>query len=249
MAWLPYYYAGMIKSSGPTHDLDEPSPRSVQTMFTRIASHYDLMNRLMTAGQDLAWREMVIRRATLPKQGRLLDLGTGTGDLARLALRQYPGCQPVAVDFSLGMMRLGKRRPRGSRLHWAASDALQLPFPSETFAAVVSAFLLRNLSDLTRCLREQYRVLQPGGRIVTLDTTPPRHKLVSPLVRFHLHTLIPFMGRLVARDEDAYRYLGASTESFLEAGQLAHALVSVGFQEVGFQTMMLGTVAIHWGHK
>lgn len=221
----------------------------VHAMFTRIASRYDLMNRLMTAGQDLAWRRQAIRLATLPERGCLLDLGAGTGDLARLALRQRPDCLAVAADFSLRMMRLGQHRPDGNRLYWSAADALQLPFPSETFAVVVSAFLLRNLSDIPRCLREQYRVLQHGGRIVILDTTPARHKLVSPLIRFHLHTIIPLLGVLVARDGEAYRYLGDSTESFLDADELAGVMVSAGFREVDFLCRAFGMVAIHWGLK
>ena len=135
----------------------------VQDMFTRIAGRYDLMNRLMTGGQDLRWRREVIRRTALPEQGRLLDLGTGTGDLAREALHQYPACRPVAADFTLAMMQVGKQRQPASQAFpvWSAADALHLPFHDQAFEAVVSGFLMRNVSDIPLALQEQFHVLQP----------------------------------------------------------------------------------------
>jgi demethylmenaquinone methyltransferase/2-methoxy-6-polyprenyl-1,4-benzoquinol methylase len=146
------------------------------------------------------------------------------------------------------MMRAGKKRPV-AHLHWSGTDALSLPFPAGSFDAVVSGFLLRNVSDLPQALSEQWRVLKPGGRIVSLDTTPPPRNLFTPLIQFHLHTLIPALGRLVAGDADAYRYLPDSTEGFLPAEDLAERLRSIGFLEVGFHRLMFGTVAIHWGIK
>lgn len=222
--------------------------RYVQGMFARIARRYDLMNRLMTAGQDVSWRREVIHRAALPPHGRLLDLGAGTGDLAREALRQIPESQVVAADFTLAMMVAGKGRS-SSRLNWVAADALFLPFPNECFDAVVSGFLLRNVSDVPIALQEQHRVLKPGGRLVALDTTLPPQNLLTPLIELHLHTIIPAMGRLIAGDAEAYRYLPASTEKFLSAEGLAVRMQAAGFREVGFRRRMFGTVAIHWGNK
>jgi demethylmenaquinone methyltransferase / 2-methoxy-6-polyprenyl-1,4-benzoquinol methylase len=223
--------------------------RYVQGMFGRIAHRYDLMNRLMTAGQDVRWRGEVIRRAGLSTRARLLDLGAGTGDLAQEALRQRPDSRPVAADFTLEMMRVGRQRPGSSRLSWSSADALHLPFPAETFDAVVSGFLLRNLIDLELSLKEQHRVLKPGGWMVALDTTRPPQGPLSPLINFHLHTVIPTLGRLVTGEGDAYNYLPESTEGFLGAESLAARIASVGFQEVGFHRMMFGTVAIHWGRR
>jgi demethylmenaquinone methyltransferase/2-methoxy-6-polyprenyl-1,4-benzoquinol methylase len=218
-------------------------------MFSRIASRYDLMNRLMTAGQDGRWRREVIRRAALPPGGLLLDLGAGTGDLSFEALRQRPDCLPVASDFTLPMMRMGQGRPEGGRLDWTAADALQLPFPDGCFDAVVSGFLLRNVYDINRALGEQFRVLRPGGWMVALDTTRPAQNLLTPAVEFHLNKVIPALGGLVAGDPEAYRYLPESTAGFLTAEQLAARLLAAGFQAVGFRRLMLGTVAIHWGEK
>jgi demethylmenaquinone methyltransferase/2-methoxy-6-polyprenyl-1,4-benzoquinol methylase len=223
--------------------------RYVQEMFGRIAPRYDLMNRLMTGGQDTRWRQEVIRRAALPPAGDLLDLGAGTGDLAQEARRQKPDCQAVAADFTLEMMQTGRQRPGSAGLDWAAADALHLPFPDEKFDAVVSGFLLRNVADIAQALAEQYRVLKPGGRIVALDTTNPARSPYLPLVNFHLHTVIPTLGRLVTGHPDAYRYLPGSTDNFLLAEQLAARLVLAGFREVAFRRLMFGAVAIHWGKK
>lgn len=228
---------------------DAKRAQYVQKMFARIARRYDLMNRLMTAGQDTRWRQAVIRRTGLPSQGLLLDLGAGTGDLAREALRQYPTCRPIAADFTLEMMRVGRKRRYQPTLDWSAADARFLPFPNEVFDAVVSGFLLRNVIDIRQSLREQYRVLKSGGRIVALDTTPPPRTLLAPFIRFHLHTIIPSLGRLITRQADAYTYLPETTEIFLEPEQLAANLISVGFGKVGFQRLMFGTIAIHWGQK
>jgi demethylmenaquinone methyltransferase / 2-methoxy-6-polyprenyl-1,4-benzoquinol methylase len=223
--------------------------RYVQGMFSRIASRYDLMNRIMTAGQDVRWRKEVIRLAKLPEGGRLLDLGAGTGDLSLEAIRWRPGCRVVAADFTLEMMKVGRRRLRPVQLDWTSADALQLPFPTGMFDAVVSGFLLRNVTAIDRTLSEQHRVLMSGGRLVALDTTRPAQSLLSPFIHLHLHFVIPALGRLITGDGEAYNYLPDTTAGFLGAEQLAARLVSAGFQEVGFRRLMFGTVAIHWGRK
>lgn len=226
----------------------------VTDMFTRIAHRYDLMNRLMTVGQDVRWRREVIGRAQIPSGGYILDLGTGTGDLAREALRQVPGCHVVAADLTLEMMRVGRERyvthygPH-NRIAWITSDALQVPFPEHTFEAVVSGFLLRNVIDIRKTLAEQYRLLKPGGRFVALDTTQPTKSLFSPFVRIHLGLIIPALGRLLVGEVDAYTYLPETTSKFLGAEQLAVLIQRAGFREVGFRRLMFGTIAIHWGKK
>jgi demethylmenaquinone methyltransferase / 2-methoxy-6-polyprenyl-1,4-benzoquinol methylase len=233
--------------------------RYVQEMFTRIAGRYDFMNRTMTGFQDVRWRREVIQRAMLPAGGCLLDLGAGTGDLAREALRQVSDAAVVAADFTLEMMRVGRERhtlPSSGlrledqeRLRWCAADGRWLPFSGSTFDAVVSGFLLRNVTDVPQCLAEQYRVIRPGGRIVTLDTSPPPSNLLAPFIRFHLHTVIPTLGSILAGQAEAYHYLPDSTEGFLEPEQLASRLMQAGFREVGFRRLMFGTIAIHWGRK
>lgn len=226
----------------------EEKARSVQAMFNRIAPRYDLMNRLMTGGQDIGWRKIVIRLAEIPEGGRVLDLGAGTGDLSREALRQSPGCRPIAADFTLGMMLAGKKE-NSTSFDWSCADALNLPFPDQSFDAVVSGFLLRNVVDLKRALKEQLRVLKPGGRIVALDTTRPRPSLLSPFIRFHMHRVIPFMGRLLTNSPEAYVYLPSTSENFLLAEDLQERFKETGFINCNFRRLMFGTIAIHWARK
>ena len=218
----------------------------VQHMFTRIAGRYDLMNRLMTGGQDVRWRRQVIRLARLRSGASLLDLGTGTGDLAREALAQVPRARVVAADFTLEMMRVGQKR--GS-LDFSSADALRLPFPDASFDAVVSGFLMRNVIDLQKALQEQQRVLKKGGRIVVLDTTRPRKNMLSPLIWLHMHVVIPLLGRILTGSSDAYRYLPETTEGFVTAENLASRMAVAGFKKIDYQRFMFGTIAIHWGEK
>ena len=220
--------------------------RYVHTVFGRIAKRYNLMNRLMTAGQDVRWRQEAVRRLRLAPGNTLLDLGAGTGDLGRLALRQQPDIRLVAADFSLEMMLAGKT---SGPLPWLNADALHLPFPDATFEAVVSGFLMRNVGDLDSALQEQVRVLKPGGRIAILETTRPHAGIFTSLVRVHMRLVIPWIGGLVSGDREAYRYLPTSSESFLSAEELAERMASAGFCKVGFRRRMAGTIAIHWGEK
>lgn len=136
----------------------------VQEMFGRVADRYDLMNRLMTAGQDISWRKFVIDKADVPSHGRLLDIATGTGDIAFEGLSQDPSIHSVGGDFSLEMMQAGKRYPERTAIDWTGADALSLPFPSVYFDAVTSGFLMRNVIDVEKALEEQFRVLKPGGQ-------------------------------------------------------------------------------------
>jgi demethylmenaquinone methyltransferase / 2-methoxy-6-polyprenyl-1,4-benzoquinol methylase len=218
----------------------------VQRMFTRIAARYDLMNRLMTGGQDIRWRKQVIRLARLDENASLLDLGTGTGDLAREALSAFPKARVVGADFTLEMMRVGRRN---DLLDFSTADALRLPFEDESFDAVVSGFLMRNVIDIQKALEEQIRILKSGGRIVILDTTRPRRNILSPFIWIHMHVVIPALGRLLTGVGEAYRYLPETTEGFLTAEELVARMASAGFKGTGFRRYMFGTVAIHWGAK
>ena len=221
----------------------------VQNMFTRIARRYDLMNRLMTGFQDVRWRRLVIQLAGLKPDASLLDLGAGTGDLAREALRQQPNARVTAADFTLEMMRVGRRDVAMQRLYATAADALRLPFADASFEAVVSGFLMRNVADIHKALQEQYRVLGKGGRIVILDTTRPKKNILSPFIKFHMHVIIPALGGLVSGVRDAYRYLPDSTENFVTAEKMSALMAAVGFKRIGYERLMFGTIAIHWAEK
>jgi demethylmenaquinone methyltransferase/2-methoxy-6-polyprenyl-1,4-benzoquinol methylase len=134
----------------------------VQGMFDDIADRYNLMNRLMTGGQDIQWRRFVVRQAALKPGDWMLDLATGTGDIAFEALRAVAGLHVVGGDFSLGMMLVGQRDPLGARVGWCGSDALNLPFPDNQFDALTAGYLIRNVIDITRSFSEQLLLLKPG---------------------------------------------------------------------------------------
>jgi demethylmenaquinone methyltransferase/2-methoxy-6-polyprenyl-1,4-benzoquinol methylase len=169
--------------------------------------------------------------------------------LAFEALRRDTSVRVVGGDFTLEMMRVGRRRPGGDWIWWAGVDALHLPFEAGVFDAVTSGYLMRNVADVPQALIEQMRVLKPGGRLVCLDTTPPSPSLLRPLIHFHLHIVIPALGRLIAGSSEAYTYLPDSTEGFLTAEQLAGRLADAGFKQVGCRRLMFGTMALHWGRK
>lgn len=226
---------------------DKEHAQYVRDIFSRIAPRYDLLNRLMTGGQDVRWRREVIHRAELKSDSLLLDIGAGTGDLAREARQQQPNVKVFASDFTLEMMREGQKYD--SFNNWSAADALTLPFQENTFDAVVSGFLVRNVSSVDQTLREQNRVLKAGGCIVILDTTRPRRNILTPLIWVHMHMLIPLVGGLLSGEKRAYTYLPNSTENFLTAEALAERMSSAGFKRVGFQRRMFGIIAIHWGEK
>lgn len=221
----------------------------VQSMFARIAGRYDLMNRLMTGGQDVKWRRYVIRQANLPQNGRLLDIATGTGDIALEGLHQVPGLRAVGGDFTVEMMQAGKQIPERQPIQWVGSDTLALPFPDATFDAVTSGFLMRNVIDVPGAFREQMRVTKPGGRVVVLESSPPKRNWLRPFILIHLNTVIPLLGRLITGESDAYRYLPDSTQQFKDPDTLADIMRQTGFQNVTYKLFMFGTVAIHSGQK
>lgn len=232
-----------------THLKGKQRAAYVQQMFGRIARRYDLLNRLMTLGQDVRWRRELIRKMEVGAGNVVLDLGAGTGDLALEIRARYPQARVVASDFTFEMVQVGKSRPGAAGVDWVIADAMNLPFASQCADVVVSGFLLRNVPDVGQALAEQQRALKFGGRVGSLDTTPPGDNWLKPFLQFHLHVVIPFLGRLVAGDAEAYTYLPDSTEQFLSAEKLASALESAGFSAVGFARRMLGTVGIHWGRK
>jgi demethylmenaquinone methyltransferase/2-methoxy-6-polyprenyl-1,4-benzoquinol methylase len=223
---------------------------AVRSMFTRIATRYDLMNSLMTGGRHHAWRRRVACAAAAVPDGSVLDLATGTADLA-LALRALdPRRLIVGADFSEGMLReaQGKLRVRSERrVPLLAADALGLPFRDGAFACVMSAFLLRNLDDLERGFREMRRVTRPGGLVISLDIVRPAMPVWDALFGVYFNRLVPAIGALVARDRQAYTYLPQSVDRFVTPAELARLMAKVGLREVRYRRLGLGTIALHVG--
>jgi demethylmenaquinone methyltransferase / 2-methoxy-6-polyprenyl-1,4-benzoquinol methylase len=219
----------------------------VRAMFTRIAGHYDLMNTLMTAGRHHAWRRAVARAVTAAPAGPVLDLATGTGDLAQAIAVQSPGRRIVGVDFSEAMLRRARVKLHSGRMRapLVAADALALPFPAQTFACVTSAFLLRNLESLEKGLAEMHRVTRPGGAVVTFDIVRPTVPGWSALFSLYFHHVVPAIGSLVAGDRQAYTYLPDSVDRFPHPAALAELMRAAGMRDVRWHTLGLGTVALH----
>ena len=229
----------------------------VRTMFGRIAHRYDLMNRVMTLGQDAGWRRAMVFAARLPPDGRFLDVATGTGDVAFAALRDESGPSlVVGVDFTLPMLELARVRAghstsaRQKMPGLAAGDTLCLPFASGTFDAVASAFLMRNVTDVEAALGEHMRVTRSGGQVLILDVPRPAGKTIrSRMFRLYFHRLVPLFGQVITGQRDAYKYLPSSAETFLTPAELAGIMESLGFQQVRYQLFMMGTVALHVGTR
>jgi len=239
------------QKSKPAFSKDKPAEwgTSIRHMFGQIADRYDLMNTLMTFGQDRVWRSCVVREARLPVGGRLLDAGAGTGSIALQAHTVNPSTEITASDFTIAMMQVGRGRPGGNRIRWCAADALDLPFEDRCFDTVTSGYLIRNVSNPKQAFAEQFRVLEPGGRVVCLDTSPPGEGPLKPFILFFLKTIIPLLGQIISGNRSAYTYLPQSTEAFMAAPELAACMAGAGFVKIRYRQFMFGSMAIHVGQK
>ena len=222
---------------------------SVKKMFGRISRRYDLMNRLMTFGRDVSWRRFLVSTANVTKGGRVLDIGTGTGDIAFELLRRNPDIQVVGADFTDRMMEVGRNKERDLTVHWCRADALRLPFPEATFIAVTSGFLVRNVIDVSKTFQEQVRVVKPGGRVVCLDTSLVPNNILRPFALFYLKIIIPILGSMITGERGAYEYLPKSSLQFMEPEALAGIMKRAGLERVSFRRFMFGNIAVHWGMR
>lgn len=233
--------------SGEVVPPPEEKPRYVREMFARISRRYDLMNRIMTLGQDQRWRRMVVALCALPPGGRLLDVATGTGDIAFIARRLRPDVEVVGVDFTWEMMAVGRTKAGSPEVRFVQGDALALPFADNSFDAACSGFMMRNVVDIAQAFAEQRRVVRPGGRVVCLEITHPRFGPWRRLFHLYFFHVVPFIGGLVSGHRDAYTYLPHSTLPFPDADSLADIMRRVGLRNVRYRRLMLDTVAIHVG--
>jgi demethylmenaquinone methyltransferase/2-methoxy-6-polyprenyl-1,4-benzoquinol methylase len=219
----------------------------VRQMFTAISPRYDLMNRLMTGGRDQAWRRRAARMAAVAPGGLVLDVATGTADLAQAFLDETGARAVVGLDFVEPMLRQARAKLAGRPVHFVAGDALALPFPDGAFACVASAFLLRNLADLEAGLREMRRVTAPGGSVVALEITRPALPGWREAFQLYFRHVVPALGALVAGNRAAYTYLPQSVERFVRPAELARLMAGVGLADVRVARVGLGTVTIHAG--
>jgi demethylmenaquinone methyltransferase / 2-methoxy-6-polyprenyl-1,4-benzoquinol methylase len=237
-------------------DADRHQRYAIRELFTRIAPGYDRLNRILSLGQDQRWRRAALNAAcagmepTVPVP-RLLDVATGTGDMALLALEQYPGWQVVGIDLTRGMLReaCAKAQARNVALPVSTGDGGALPFAADSFSAVTSAFMMRNVPDVALAFREQVRVVRPGGRVVCLEMSWPRRIPMRWLFGLYFFVVPPLLGRLVLGERQAYRYLPRSVRSFADPASLAQVMQHAGLRDVSWRALMGGTVIIHTGIK
>jgi demethylmenaquinone methyltransferase / 2-methoxy-6-polyprenyl-1,4-benzoquinol methylase len=222
--------------------LSEPQ---VQAMFDRIAAVYDLMNSVMTAGLHHRWRSRAADLAAAGPGDRVLDVATGTGDLA-IELRRRVGAEGEVIgsDFSERMLELARQKAPDVRFEQA--NALALPYDDDSFDAATVGFGARNFSDLPQGLREMTRVVRPGGRVVILEITTPERPPLSWFFRMWFDRVVPLIGR-VAGDPDAYTYLPSSVRRFPDARGLGAAMAAVGLVDVRWVLTAGGIIAIHAG--
>jgi demethylmenaquinone methyltransferase/2-methoxy-6-polyprenyl-1,4-benzoquinol methylase len=214
-------------------------------MFDRIAGVYDLMNGVMTAGLHHRWRARAADLARVGPGSRVLDVATGTGDLAvELDRRVQPGGEVVGVDFSEAMLE--RAREKAPHIRFETGDAHQLAFPDDSFDAATVGFGARNFGDLERGLSEMVRVVRPGGRVVVLEITTPTRPPLSTFFSLWFDRIVPRLGRL-AGDPDAYTYLPASVRRFPDAPALAAILARVGLTDVRWILTAGGIIALHHG--
>lgn len=224
--------------------------KRIQSMFSRITRRYDLMNRVITGGRDQAWRRTAARELGLSTGGLILDLATGTGDLAFAVREAYPDARVVAMDFSETILREGVRKARlrnEQGVTWGVGDALALPFPDATFDGCTNAFLIRNVVDLPLCLREMRRVVKPGGRVVCMEITHPQTPVFKQAFALYFYKLVPLIGGIIAGDPQAYRYLPHSLTRFPPAEPLKCIMQAAGYRNVRYRLLGIGTMAIHVG--
>jgi demethylmenaquinone methyltransferase / 2-methoxy-6-polyprenyl-1,4-benzoquinol methylase len=240
--------AFLIKRSDMGQPWAGDRSRYVLQMFGAIADHYDLMNWVMTFGQDQRWRRQAAEAAGLQPGQQALDVATGTGDLAfELAEDVAPTGHVIGMDFSEPMLRIARRKAARKKLPVAfeVGDALHIDYPDDRFDASSCGFGLRNVDDRQRALNEMTRVVRPGGRVVILELTPP----TNPLARRYMDEVVPRLGGMIARAREAYTYLPESVQEFPDAETLGRMMQSAGLKRVTYRLLNFGTVALHWGSK
>jgi len=222
-----------------------PDATYVRDAFSRIADRYVLTNHVLSMGMDIWWRRVVTSRIRKWKPERLLDVASGTGDLALEIQDECPDCEVIASDFCAEMLAHAASR---GLVKTIVADALNLPFPDKQFDVVTVAFGLRNMADYPAALREMNRVLKPGGRLVILDFSLPDGILRKPY-RFYLHKILPKLAGLLTGEKDAYEYLGGSIEQFPAGSGMTSLLETCGFTDTRFDPLTFGVVTIYEGTK
>jgi len=220
----------------------------VKKFFSSITGKYDFMNHLMSAGQDIRWRNFTAKRISTDA-GQLLDIACGTGDLSFTLSRRFPKAEVSGLDFVPEMIEAAQRKNlrRGTEIEFTVGDALELPYPDSSFDACTIAFGFRNIPDKQRALDEMIRVLRPGGKILILEMTLPRSAAMRHFYRFYLKYVIPALGRLFTSDPDAYTYLSDSIQDFYQPEELSALFEEKGLTDIRAFPLSFGITYLHEG--
>ena len=231
----------------------DKTPSRIAGMFDAIAPRYDLLNHLLSAGLDRRWRATAIAALRLPPRARVLDVCTGTGDLAIAAVGGAAGVSAVGVDFAGEMLRLGmcKLRTRGLAgvVHLVRGDATRIPLAARTCDAAAIAFGIRNVADPEAALAEIARVLRPGARLAILEFGQPRIPGIRTLYSWYFRHVLPLVGRAVSKHDSAYSYLPASVGSFPPPSEFARLIEQRGFTRVEAVPLSLGIVYLYMAER
>ena len=227
--------------------------RTVREIFATITDRYDFLNHFLSLRQDVAWRRSAARRMHFPRTKRLLDVATGTGDLAIEAIRQHPEIRVTGIDIVPEMMVIGRRKIEKSllsgRIRFMQGDALHLPFADGAFDVSVIAFGIRNIPDRSRALREMMRVVVPGGQVIVLEMHFPKNRMFQRLYDLYLNRILPVMAGAFSGNPAAYRYLADSIMHFPSPGRFAASMEEAGLETVTRHPLTLGVTYLFLGTK
>lgn len=238
-----------VEKITPYSDDSRHKTEQVREMFDSIAPAYDFMNRAMTFGIDRLWRRRAVSLLSDVSHGDVLDIATGTGDLAILMARRLDGAAVTGLDLSEGMIEIGRRKVAEcgleDRISFLAGDCLHLPFADASFDCITCAYGVRNFENLAAGYREMRRVLRPGGRIVVLELSTPSSPIVKPFYKLYTRWLIPTVGRMVSKDVRAYSYLPESIAAVPQRADMCRIMSEAGFDNPRFISLTLGTCMIY----
>jgi demethylmenaquinone methyltransferase/2-methoxy-6-polyprenyl-1,4-benzoquinol methylase len=215
-------------------------------MFGSIAPRYDLANHLLSCGIDFYWRKRVAGIVASWRPNKVVDLATGTGDLALALQRKMPQAEIIGADFSEEMLAIAKRK--GVRQTMLA-DAMRLPFDDASIDCVTVAFGLRNMEDYGGALREMARVLKPHGHLLVLEFSLPRMSILRAVYRFYLHRCLPLLGSFLTKKKSAYDYLGDSIEQFPNGEAMLRLMQANGFKQAAAEPLTVGIVTVYTAQR